>query len=1189
MSDLLNNHPYFDSYTKKTNVVSKNQKQDNFFEIFSNLGVVDKEKLLKGENLDIITELESYSGNVSTSQLKNIDYSKFSNHVFFDSAVHKVKYAFDEIIKYPYDANESEYLTYITNLDGYTKHVLENIYPKYKGHIDFNGDSKVVIKDKKGALLNDFSKKEIIEGSLSIINMTGVKEDDDAGFTFSFHVQTPTAASLAENDTQTIFKKIKAGDNIAEEGYFCYIKDDTDQCTLNFGIKTKDAADPFIKSVSLDKNEKYYVNIITKRSDNNEFEIDYYIDSYLTDSNVVQGTATFTYQEFSEDFSKKDIEFIAGSGESNQINIGESSITLGNYSSKLDELIIFNKVRSETDIRYFQNTNVFRENSILLYLKFNEIGGDHLNSALIIDASGNKLHGILKTTADAIITDTATYKVDDTNTPTFLLMEDINKNPIILGSVLSIQSKRDEQVALATAYDAGNSNIIFNLLPTHYFTNSSNFERKADFINGDFNDENSGNTLGKQGSVENTHMTQICLIWARFFDQLKLYVDALSGIFDLDYDSVNREDFVNSQMKLLCKIYGFDFVEIDENRTRNKNEKRNILFDDAFESIGLVKLQNLIWKKILINSQDIIRSKGTINSINSFINSLGFDLKKYMYIEEKSYKNYINLEDSFEVNTQEIKSLNYSKFKDNDISYDVSGIVQNKPVLEIKDIKFVNSSNNPAATSGFNNDYSVELFFDLNKNIYKNFLIKNENPYKTKQIISQFVGSSSDICWGILYFNFKNNKSKMCDLIFKYSLKNLGLSQVRERTKEIKIENINAYDAPHYVSITSSKSDNNEIEMKLSYQTIGDVTDSNMLLSTVATHSDMSGTLWQNNSNLDIKIGNIKYDNIDDTQIFNNGILNDTSFEGSLYNIKIWKKTLSDKEMIRHAQDIMNISEDDFIVDNKSNLVSNFYFNDVDYQLANTNDIDIIASNYYSSFVDKDAAGNDLNTCNIKINFNEVEQEDCFSIGKLIRKTKSGNIDKIDSNNFNRVRILSYESEDNRKSYDNYELYPVHDMPIDYENYNTDFMALSVSSAKTVNDAIERLMTNIEKITDIVTANMQIYEYSYIDIDQLRNSFFENFDDNEHIDYDNLNNIFKYFDNIMNNVLFSMIPNGITFKGFNLVYESHVLERSKYQYKNKDSNIPIQDSADFSQTKFDPCKFIHKRSKAYNNNRRFES
>lgn len=1186
MSELLNNHPYFDSYTKKTNVVSKNQKQDNFFEIFSNLDIVDKEKLLKGENLDIITELESYSGNVSTSQLKNIDYSKFSNHVFFDSAVHKVKYAFDEIIKYPYDANESEYLTYITNLDGYTKYILENVYPKYKGHIDFNGDSKIVIKDKKGALLNDFSKKEIIEGSLSIINMTGVKEDDDVGFTFSFHVQTPTTNSFSENIVQTIFKKIKTSDNIAEEGYFCYIENDTDQCTLNFGIKIKDADNPVIKSVSLDKDEKYYINIVTKRSDNNEFAIDYYIDSYLTDSDIAQGTATFTYQEFSEDFSKKDVEFIVGSGESNQINIGLNNIVLNNYSSKLDELIIFNKIRSETDIRYFQNTNVFRENSILLYLKLNEIGGNHQNAALIIDSSGNKLHGILKTVAnDVIVSNTTTYKIDDTDTPSFLLMEDINKNPIILGSVLSIQEKRDEQVALATAYDAGNSNIIFNLLPTHYFTNSSNFERKADFISGDFNDENSGDAIGKQGSVENTHMTQICLIWARFFDQLKLYVDALSGIFDLDYDSVNREDFVNSQMKLLCKIYGFDFVEIDENRTRNKNEKRNILFDDAFESIGLVKLQNLIWKKILINSQDIIRSKGTINSINSFINSLGFDLKKYMYIEEKSYKNYINLEDSFEVNTQEIKSLNYSKFKDNSISYDDNDVVQNKPLLEVKDIKFVNSDD--VVTPGFNNDYSVEFFFDLNKNIHKNFLIKNENPYKTKQVIAQLVGSNTDVCWGILYFDFKNNKSKTCDLIFKYSLKELGLTQAREQIREIKIENINAYDAPHYVSITSTKNDSNIIDMKLSYQTIGDVTDTCKVLSKSASHSGMTNFLWQNNNNLDIKIGNVEYDN--ESQIFNNGILSDTSFEGSLYNIKIWKKKLSDNEMIRHAQDIMNISEDDFVVDNKSNLVSSFYFNDVNYQLGATNDIDIVSSNYYSSFVDKDGEGDDLNTCNVKLNFDGVDQEEFFSIGKLIRKTKSGNVDKIDSNNFNRVRILSYESEDNKEAYDNYELYPIHNMPIDYENYNTDFMSLSVSSAKIVNDAIERLMSNIEKITDIITANMQIYEYSYIDIDQLRNSFFENFDDNEYIDYDNLNNIFKYFDNIMNNVLFSMIPNGITFKGFNLVYESHILERAKYQYKNKDSNIPIQDSADFSQTKFDPCKFIHKRSKSYNDNRRFES
>ena len=97
----LIHHPFFKSYNNKDNVVSKSTNEINFFEILSNLTKEEKQALLKGESKDIISELESYAGNISTSQLKNIDYSKFSNHVFFDSAVHKVKYAFEEIIKFP--------------------------------------------------------------------------------------------------------------------------------------------------------------------------------------------------------------------------------------------------------------------------------------------------------------------------------------------------------------------------------------------------------------------------------------------------------------------------------------------------------------------------------------------------------------------------------------------------------------------------------------------------------------------------------------------------------------------------------------------------------------------------------------------------------------------------------------------------------------------------------------------------------------------------------------------------------------------------------------------------------------------------------------------------------------------------------------------------------------------------------
>ena len=63
----------------------------------------------------------------------------------------------------------------------------------------------------------------------------------------------------------------------------------------------------------------------------------------------------------------------------------------------------------------------------------------------------------------------------------------------------------------------------------------------------------------------------------------------------------------------------------------------------------------------------------------------------------------------------------------------------------------------------------------------------------------------------------------------------------------------------------------------------------------------------------------------------------------------------------------------------------------------------------------------------------------------------------------------------------------------------------------------------------------------------------------------------------------SSIPDKVGFLGFNFVYESHILERSKYQHKNGDSRLSIcnkEESKDFSRE----YKSIF-RDKQYSNNR----
>src|SRR6056300_1010471 len=107
------------SHTKKSVFFKNNTVNNKDYEIFDDLNeneykdlsLSSKPDFEKYEDLDISKEW------VSTSQLKNIDFSDFSQHTFFDSAVHKVIYAFNEISNFPYDKKESEIYRFFNKID----------------------------------------------------------------------------------------------------------------------------------------------------------------------------------------------------------------------------------------------------------------------------------------------------------------------------------------------------------------------------------------------------------------------------------------------------------------------------------------------------------------------------------------------------------------------------------------------------------------------------------------------------------------------------------------------------------------------------------------------------------------------------------------------------------------------------------------------------------------------------------------------------------------------------------------------------------------------------------------------------------------------------------------------------------------------------------------------------------------
>ena len=76
---------------------------------------VIKDDLNSYEKLDqnyytyYVNKIDDYSNFFSSQQFTNIDWNKFENHTFFDSAYDKVQYSIKKILnEFPYDASDFE-------------------------------------------------------------------------------------------------------------------------------------------------------------------------------------------------------------------------------------------------------------------------------------------------------------------------------------------------------------------------------------------------------------------------------------------------------------------------------------------------------------------------------------------------------------------------------------------------------------------------------------------------------------------------------------------------------------------------------------------------------------------------------------------------------------------------------------------------------------------------------------------------------------------------------------------------------------------------------------------------------------------------------------------------------------------------------------------------------------------------
>ena len=95
-------------------------------------------QILKAHHL---LDMKSLALAIKSTQEIPLDWSRFENHTFFNSAQSKVNVAFDRIInEYPFDGSQKEVEAFEDSLTGYENYILE-IFPKSNGFLLISGTS----------------------------------------------------------------------------------------------------------------------------------------------------------------------------------------------------------------------------------------------------------------------------------------------------------------------------------------------------------------------------------------------------------------------------------------------------------------------------------------------------------------------------------------------------------------------------------------------------------------------------------------------------------------------------------------------------------------------------------------------------------------------------------------------------------------------------------------------------------------------------------------------------------------------------------------------------------------------------------------------------------------------------------------------------------------------------------------
>ena len=1084
-------------------------------------------------------KLDSPGSPLKSTQQVPLDFSKFENHTFFNSAESNVNVAFQRIInEYPFDGTKTEIDTFLQSLTGFEKHVYDR-FPKYKNFARFSSTAgPVTVKDFAGT---DYPTLSRIQTGKSIL--------DPVLNSISFEMQF--YAPVTAPDKYIILQKLSGSNNgitLASSGSASA----TDQ-TVQMYISS--ASMGLSASMIVPKGEWSHI-VATFDRDPGAQKIKLYRNAILQSTSSASG-------EFGQiDFSNSPLHIGSGSAHSSPGFDTYTSTAL--LSGALDELRIFHTTRSLDAQRNFSTQNIFPESSLKLYYKFNEVTGTHSGNKVFLDSSGNSLHGSVTTSGIAqSVRGTSGEFSDVENT---MVLERLEDNPVLFPGFSTVTSINSDLLTSASQYDANNPNLITRLIPQHYLLDAALSEGFED------EDANTGDALysdtafpGGARVPSSQIIATLLFMYGKFFDELKIYLDHFSKLDDVRYD--NSQGIADTFLTTRAEQLGFNLPsQFTAAKFAQFLLSQNIDPSSKLSSESLQAVQNKLWRRVLVSLPEIIRSKGTRASVNSILNTLGLEHEKVFRVVEFGGRNVDNINTSKKTRVIDLKFLDFSGSVNQDSTTTGSaGFALYKPVILSPYLTASRTepgrpyvSNLAAAGLLTTESFTIE-------GVYRFEDLAGSKHHVTQSLV-RLLGTGSagkpTILTNILAHK-PNVETGVTGTIFAFSSDS---DQPSANVNSISLQDINVFDGNSWhVSFGRKVKNHNSASYFLSAMQAG-IQEPTVYRATIDRHLEPLGGVFSSPSSTHqvsgafIAIGSQSIETRSENIGINGNLFTTasrgTDFSGKVAQLRFWSKALTQDEILSHARDPNSLGV--------INPHVNFCFGSTltgsweRLRLAATMQQPTTSSNSsgninifdYSQSKPTGTAPFDGDQHALSFNmlgtgFGGFPSEVTQAIKKTqIRTTQfTPQFDVNASDN----KILIEELNDADKA-DQIGAKSTNDndylLPQEIENDNR--FLIEVGATQALDEDIMKIFATLEELENAIGSQEFTFGYEYPDIRHLREIYFNRL--GSKINLTTFFDFFRFFDDTLTTLIQEVLPQNTDFLGVRFIVGPHTLERNKLRY-----------------------------------------